>query len=150
MTTNKYKVLYNEGTARKIFKVAAESKQAAYESFRRVFGRIRTVISIIREDDNKKHVIIKERKISAYVIILTVTFLLGMIFGVYLNSRIPHPVDVERYVVESGDTVWGIATLSDGWNNIDPRFIVDDIMRLSDCSATFHPGQVVFIPMYNK
>jgi LysM repeat protein len=50
------------------------------------------------------------------------------------------------YVVESGDTVWGIATANAGPDQ-DVRRLVADIARLSDVDAgSIFPGEVLLIP----
>ena len=61
----------------------------------------------------------------------------------------PEPVRYERYVVESGDTLWIIAQESDMWNKMDGQQIIIDMKEESNCTAMIYPGQVVYIPMYN-
>lgn len=79
--------------------------------------------------------------IGCYLLILA-------IWNVVCNHRIPKPVSSETYIVQNGDTLWTIAKLSDGYNEIDRRYITDDIAKLSDCNANLRAGQVVKIPMY--
>ncbi len=51
-----------------------------------------------------------------------------------------------EYVVESGDTLWGIATANVGPDQ-DVRRLVADIARLSETEAgSIFPGQVLLIP----
>lgn len=51
-----------------------------------------------------------------------------------------------EYVVESGDTLWSIATSNAGPDQ-DVRRLVADIARLSEVEAgSIFPGQVLLIP----
>ncbi len=81
--------------------------------------------------------------------LLIVVIIIGC-FSVIVNGmKAPEPVSYERYVVEKGDTLWGIARQSDMWNKIDASYIIDDMQEKSNCTALIYPGQVVYIPMYN-
>ena len=51
-----------------------------------------------------------EYKVVICAGILLVAFILGSLFGMFISNRTPHVVDIERYVVKSGDTVWEIHT----------------------------------------
>ncbi len=82
--------------------------------------------------------------IIAAIVILAFVLFVANVFAM------PEPVDYERYVVKSGDTLWEIAQQSDGWNKYDGHSIIDDICERSNCTATIYPGQVVYIPMYSK
>lgn len=86
--------------------------------------------------------------------LLTVLLIAGIIIGgfafVVRAMQTPEPVSYERYVVEKGDTLWGIARRSDMWNKMDAFIIIDDMQERSECTATIYPGQVVYIPMYNN
>ena len=81
--------------------------------------------------------------------LLMAVIILGCFAFVVKAMQTPEPISYERYVVEKGDTLWGIAHQSDMWNKIDASYIIDDMQEKSNCTATIYPGQVVYIPMYN-
>lgn len=85
--------------------------------------------------------------------LLTVLLIAGILIGVFTlvvkALQTPDPVSYEPYVVEKGDTLWGIAHQSDMWNKMDASIIIEDMKEKSDCTATIYPGQIVYIPMYN-
>ena len=81
--------------------------------------------------------------------LLIAVIIIGSFAFVVQAMQTPEPVSYERYVVEKGDTLWGIAHQSDMWNKIDASYIIDDMQEKSNCTATIYPGQVVYIPMYN-
>ena len=67
----------------------------------------------------------------------------------FVYGSIPKPTHSETYRVQSGDCIWSIAKLSDSFEDIDRRYIVDDIMELSGCKTSkLEVGQVIKIPMY--
>lgn len=86
--------------------------------------------------------------------LLTILLIVGIIVGgfafVVKATQTPEPVSYEQYVVQKGDTLWGIAHQSDMWNRIDASIIIDDMQERSDCTATIYPGQIVYIPMYEN
>lgn len=61
----------------------------------------------------------------------------------------PDIVGYDTYTVRSGDTLWAIAQESNGWNRMDAYEIINDIEEASDCSSLIHPGDVVYIPIYD-
>lgn len=82
--------------------------------------------------------------------ILVAAMILGGLALMVNALDTPEPVSYETYVVEQGDTLWGIAQQSDMWNKMDARNIIDDMQEKSNCSALIYPGQIVYIPMYNN
>ena len=82
---------------------------------------------------------------------LLITVVIVSSFAVIVNGmKAPEPVSYECYVVEKGDTLWGIAHQSDMWNKIAISIIINDMKERSNCTTTIYPGQVVYIPMYNN
>ena len=84
---------------------------------------------------------------------VVVSLITALLLSVWLFFSIDHTLDImstEHYTVQYGDTLWGIAKQSNGYNRIDTRIIVDDIMELSDCTTTIHYGQTVQIPIYEE
>ena len=62
--------------------------------------------------------------------------------------KVPSPIYFKKYVVEKGDTLWSIASLSNGYDKMDTREIVEAIEQKNNTSATIFPGQIIYIPMY--
>lgn len=81
------------------------------------------------------------------VIVIIFVLFIGLVVSM---PDMPEPTGYESYVVQPGDTLWGIAHQSDGWNKYDGHEIIDDICERSDCTATIYPGQVIYIPMYSE
>lgn len=148
MTMNNYKVIYMENNIEQFCIVAAQTKQMAYNKFRKLYGPLPKVKNIVNMSVESKKKVAKENMITRIAIMLVVTFFVGFILGVFITSSVPHPVSVKPYVVSSGDSLWSIAEMSDGWEHIDTRIIVDHIQSFSNCSSLIHTGDVIYIPMY--
>ena len=55
----------------------------------------------------------------------------------------------ERVVVQTNDTLWGLAEMYNPDVEMSYRDIVYDICEINDISAgDIHPGDVIFIPVY--
>jgi len=81
-------------------------------------------------------------RLSLLLAVLCVVFLM---IGGSAEADEPTVAPVE-YVVESGDTLWRIATANAGADQ-DVRRLVADIARLSEVEAgSIIPGQVLLIP----
>jgi len=78
-------------------------------------------------------------------LLLAAVCVVFLMIGGSADADIPTPAPVE-YVVESGDTLWAIAS---GIANPgdDVRRIVTDISRLSEIDGgSIFPGQILLIP----
>lgn len=142
---NKYYVIYFNGVEEKIYKVLAHSKQEACDMFRKVVSRKYPIFDIINYSK-----VLRNKKIFTVLSFVVVATLLVALTVVGIQSwGKPEPIDYEEYIVSSGDTLWEIAMESNGWNRIENSYIVDDIQVASDCTALIHPGQVLYIPVYD-
>lgn len=93
----------------------------------------------------------KNRKvllIAAVVLLIAGVFAVSAIIDMKHLIFVPDPVDYTQYVVESGDTIWDIAHMSDGYSKVDTREIVQDIIEYSNCSDMIYPGDIIYIPNY--
>lgn len=78
-------------------------------------------------------------------LILTTICTAFLVIANTADADVPESPPVE-YVVEAGDTLWGIASTHSGPGE-DVRRLIRDISDLSGVSAgTIHPGQVLLIP----
>lgn len=142
---NKYTVIYRKGDSERVYKTHANSKQEAYNKFRKDSNYKYNVVEIINRSAETRAAMIA---VAASVIIIGLIFLS---FALVFNSmKEPTPVDYIEYIVEPGDTLWEIARASDMWNKMDASIIIDDMCERSDCTATIYPGQIVYIPMYGE
>ena len=81
-------------------------------------------------------------RLSLLLAVFCVVFLM---IGGFAEADAPTAAPVE-YVVESGDTLWRIAT-ANAHPDQDVRRLVADIARLSEVEAgSIFPGQVLLIP----
>lgn len=143
---NMYHVYYyNSKGNEKIYKVKANNKQEAYKMFKQACDNKFNVIKIINCTS-----VLAEKLVIAGIALLIVAFIVVSAYAIVHNWNDPEPVDYVEYVVEPGDTLWGIARNSDKWNKMDASIIIDDMCEASNCTATIYPGQVVYIPMYEN
>lgn len=142
-----FKIFYHNGEEKRILKVHAKDSQAAYKRFRDLYGSNVKFLGLTEvKNKQRRHDICMI--ILFATIILIVSFLIGMLFGKFMWND-PTPIDYDIYIVESGDTLWNIATMSNGFNKYDIRFIIDDIQDASNCTAMIYPGQTLYIPIYD-
>lgn len=142
----KFQVIYidNEGSKR-VFKVMAKNNTHAAAIFRKVVSKNNKIVNIMEVGKNNYFfgfkVAIAVAVFVALIVVLGVTC---------CDWREPTPTDYEMYIVKEGDSLWKIATMSDGYNNFDTTYIVDHIQEYSNCTSVIYPGQVVYVPMYSK
>jgi hypothetical protein len=84
--------------------------------------------------------------------LLTISFatIVMLIFAIVSWNNTPNIVGSEPYTVQYGDTLWEIATMSNGYDHMDTRDIIHDIKELSDCTSDINYGQIVQIPIYEE
>ena len=87
-----------------------------------------------------------KKRFAGFIIIVIATILTIVAI---LNDT-PKIVGYDTYIVASGDTLWDIATLSNGYNNISQDAIVLDIRKASNITPYINPGDVIQIPIYEE
>lgn len=81
---------------------------------------------------------------------LSVIFCITLLVAVMSWNGTPKVVGSQPYIVQDGDTLWNIAKMSNGNNNIDIRDIIEDIKKLSNCTSDIVVGDVIQIPIYEE
>lgn len=76
------------------------------------------------------------------VVLLSAVFLVGVV--IFSNNTDPTPIGYTAYRVHSGDTLWSIAEMSNGYGYIDIRIIIDQM----DADPQIYPNDIVMIPQY--
>lgn len=86
-------------------------------------------------------------KIIGVILLLALTFVCSCLYF-KCALFVPEPVSYVEYVVQEGDTLWDIAHTSNGYNKVDVREIIQDIIEKSNCSEVVYPGEVIYVPVY--
>lgn len=97
------------------------------------------------KDNTFGGIIMKKFLICLFAIALIVTCIATMVAAV----QPPEIVDYDVYYVKSGDTLWKIASMSNGADYMDIRNIIYDIEHKSDCNALIYLGDKIYIPVYD-
>lgn len=86
------------------------------------------------------------KKIAVFVL---VTLILALMLNVAYDKH--EIVSYDTYVVSDGDTLWGIAEMSNGYNDMDINEIIYDIKKASNLEvSSLNIGDVVQIPIYEE
>lgn len=80
--------------------------------------------------------------------IAVLTLMLALVFTIVYDRH--EIVGYDTYVVTSGDTLWGVAKLSNGYDHMDTREIIYDIEKASNITADIESGDVLQIPIYEE
>lgn len=100
---------------------------------------------------NKKMKIFMEN-LTVYVFLFTLiasVFAIGFrTYDAFASINELKEAKTIHYVVEEGDELWNIAQDETGFDNLDPRDVVDRIKELNNLdSANIYPGDVLIIPV---
>ena len=87
-----------------------------------------------------------KKRLYTFITIVVITIVLC--FAVAVADDTPNIVGYNTYIVSNGDTLWDIATLSNGYGHIEHQRIVYDIREASDITPYINSGDVVQIPIY--
>ncbi|MBS3939045.1 MAG: LysM peptidoglycan-binding domain-containing protein [Peptococcaceae bacterium] len=81
------------------------------------------------------------------MMVISVFLVMVLVMQVVGPSRAAIVVPTKPYIVERGDTLWGLAERF-APNSMDLREYVFRLRRLNDLqhSATIHPGQRLYLP----
>lgn len=83
----------------------------------------------------------KRTIIVAGLIASVLVFAITINYVQALNSK---PEEYGQWVVQRGDTLWGIAAENRGYTEI--RKYIYQIQKLNDIGPNIHPGQVLLLP----
>lgn len=90
-----------------------------------------------------------KKRVRLYSCFAIVLLVLCFVVSVAVANDRPNIVGYDTYVVSEGDTLWSIASSSNGYGDIDTRDIVHDIRDASNLpTADVWIGDVVQIPIY--
>ena len=79
---------------------------------------------------------------------MSIATIVMLVIAIASYNDVPTIVDSRPYQVQSGDTLWDIAQMSNGYGDMDIRNIVYDIQQLSNCTAIINSGDIIYIPTY--
>lgn len=89
--------------------------------------------------------------ITTLVILFIVVTVFCIMYTVFSHAfEKVDPVYYETYVVQSYDSLWTVASMSDGYGELDTRRIIEDIKDMNNIGDVIYPDQVVYVPMYNN
>ena len=78
------------------------------------------------------------------IAIIVVVISLCVVAVICSRTPEPQPIGYTSYRVRSGDTLWSIAEMSNGYGYIDIRVIIHQM----DADPEIHPNDIVMIPQY--
>lgn len=87
------------------------------------------------------------KKIVAFITVVVVLLVCAVSF---VANGTPKIVGYDTYVVAQGDTLWDIAKLSNGYDDMDTRDVIYDIKQASNITSDIQLGDVVQIPIYEE
>lgn len=78
------------------------------------------------------------------IIAVVIVFVVFIGLVVCFRTPTPEPIGYTSYRVHRGDTLWGIAEMSNGYGTIDIRIIIDQM----DANPQIYPNDIIMIPQY--
>lgn len=93
--------------------------------------------------------VVNKKRFYTFVAVVVMTIALVFIVA-YATNDTQNIVGYNTYVVSNGDTLWDIAEMSNGYDDMDVRKIVFDIRQASNINADIQCGDVIQIPIYEE
>ena len=144
----KFKVIYtDQNNITNVFKVVAEDRHEAVMILRKKINPYANVLNVIEVKDKNRT---SWTEVNIVISCILAFILLVIIATTCSSCGNPEPVDYIKYVVQEGDSLWYIGSHSNGWNILDNNnYVINHIEEKSNCTSTIHPGQIVYIPVYD-
>ena len=101
----------------------------------------------MRERKRRRRLLLGTRPTAAIVTAVMLVTLAIILSSLFPGRRSYDFSETTLYIVESGDTLWGIAE-AHSTNRQDTRKVVEILRQLNGVTADIRPGQCLFVPVF--